>query len=171
MLNHRNAHVNLRNCHLCGGGSAMRAPMAQPTSPRSTCGCGCGDTGNANGNTNGNGNGNGHGQNHGHGHAPMPIPNGGCGCGCGQHPHTDCQKLMQQIRAVDFALYEVVLYLDVYPESCEALNTYHKLVARQKALYEQYQASCGPITASGNASTTAWNWTDGPFPWEASANG
>ena len=155
MLNHRNANVNPRNCGLRGGssGSANRParPCEENTPQPSPLWNGCGAM-----------------------RAPMPTPvsnNGcGCGCGCGQHANNDCQKLMQQIRTVDFALYEVVLYLDVYPDSCEALNTYHKLVARQKALHEQYQASCGPITASGNMSTTAWNWTDGPFPWEASAN-
>ena len=109
--------------------------------------------------------------------------NGGCGCGCGGsgscngngnghggHEHNDCQKLLQQIRTVDFALYEVILYLDVYPTSCEALDTYHKLLVRRKALYEEYETNCGPITATGNESHTAWDWIDKPFPWETSAN-
>ena len=97
----------------------------------------------------------------------------GCGCvnvethggGCGE-----CHKLLQQIRAVDFALYEVILYLDVYPESCEALDTYHKLVARRQGLYQQYQSQCGPLTATANQSRTSWDWIDQPFPWENAAN-
>ena len=110
-----------------------------------------------------------------HARAEQQMQNNGCGCGChgnshGGHEHTDCQKLLQQIRTVDFALYEVILYLDVYPTSCEALETYHKLLSRRKALYEQYESTCGPITATGNESHTAWDWIDKPFPWEPSAN-
>ena len=102
--------------------------------------------------------------------------NGGV-CGCGREREErnngacgDCHKLLQQIRAVDFALYEVVLYLDVYPTSCEALETYHKLVARYKDLCEQYERECGPLTMAGNLSHTAWDWINKPFPWENSAN-
>lgn len=106
----------------------------------------------------------------------MPPPvrrnqNSGCGCGCHSgEGDTNCQKLLEQIRAVDFALYEVILYLDVYPNSCEALDTYHKLCARQKALHQQYETTCGPITAAGNVSQNSWDWISKPFPWENDAN-
>ena len=83
---------------------------------------------------------------------------------------TACQKLMEQIRAVDFALYETVLYLDVYPHSCDALETYHKLKAQQKELYREYEALCGPLTAFGNESQTSWDWMGKPFPWEYDAD-
>ena len=98
---------------------------------------------------------------------------GGCGCeshnsgGCAGN---NCKQLMEQIRAVDFALYETVLYLDVYPHSCDALETYHKLKARREELYSAYESTCGPITAFGNKSTTSWDWTDQPAPWEYDAN-
>jgi spore coat protein JB len=93
----------------------------------------------------------------------------GCGCGCNDH-NTDCERLLAQIRAVDFALVEVVLYLDVYPDSCEALETYHKLIARRCALNEEYETACGPLTAMGNKSHTSWDWIDKPAPWEYNAN-
>ncbi len=89
----------------------------------------------------------------------------GCGCenGCGDN---ECSKLLKQIQMVDFALYEVILYLDAYPESCEALNTYHMLMNRKKKLLSGYEETCGPITAHGNVSTTSWDWVKGPAPWE-----
>ena len=46
--------------------------------------------------------------------APAPSPERP-NCGCGGSVSVNCKKLMEQIRAVDFALYETVLYLDVYP--------------------------------------------------------
>ena len=76
---------------------------------------------------------------------------------------------MEQIRAVDFALYEVILYLDVYPHCHEALETYHKLKERSEALHREYESALGPITAFGNESTTTWDWMKKPFPWEYDA--
>ena len=95
------------------------------------------------------------------------------GCGCGvtpaDVPTAACRKLMEQIRAVDFALYEVILYLDVYPHCHEALDTYHKLKARSEMLRGEYEATVGPITAFGNQCTTSWDWMKKPFPWEYDA--
>ena len=91
---------------------------------------------------------------------------GGCGCG----GNSSCKLLMDQIRAVDFALYETVLYLDVYPNSCDALETYHKLKAQHEALRREYEATCGPLTAFGNQSTASWDWMGKPFPWEYDAD-
>lgn len=77
---------------------------------------------------------------------------------------------MDQIRAVGFALYEIILYLDVYPNSCDALETYHKLKAQSESLQAQYQATYGPLTAFGNESKTSWDWIDKPAPWEYNAD-
>ncbi len=95
----------------------------------------------------------------------------GCGCGCGNGTDTAaCKRLMDQIRAVDFALYETVLYLDVYPNSCDALETYRKLKAQSEALHAEYEATCAPLTAFGNKSDTSWDWMGKPFPWEYDAD-
>ncbi len=99
----------------------------------------------------------------------MPaVRDGECGC---QNPnHAICDRLMKQMQAVDFALYETILYLDVYPNSCDALETYHKLKAQKEMLRKEYEASCGPITAFGNQSVTSWDWASKPFPWEYDAD-
>lgn len=81
-----------------------------------------------------------------------------------------CGRLLQQLRGLDFALYEVILYLDVYPHSCEALETYHKLKSQRDALRREYEATCGPLTPFGNESDTTWDWINVPFPWEYDAN-
>lgn len=96
----------------------------------------------------------------------VPSVDEGCGCGCGNSDNGECTKLMRQIQTVDFALYEVVLYLDAYPKDCEALNTYHMLLARRRKLADAYEEACGPLTAWGNVSTTSWDWVKGPTPWE-----
>ena len=77
--------------------------------------------------------------------------------------------MAEKIQSVDFALYEVILYLDVYPHSCDALETYHKLKAQREALHAEYEKTYGPLTSFGNQSHTSWDWFDGPFPWEYDA--
>ena len=105
------------------------------------------------------------------------------GCGCGAERRADtvrsgcgcngdnqaCQHLLARIQAVDFALYELVLYLDVYPQSCDALETYHKLKEQHEELCREYEKVCGPLTAFGNESHTTWDWMSHPAPWEYGA--
>ncbi len=92
-------------------------------------------------------------------------------CGCNNDAGSSaCRQLIEQIRAVDFALYEVILYLDVYPKSCEALESYHKLKAQSDSLHREYEAACGPLTAFGNESHGRWDWMSKPFPWEYCAD-
>lgn len=95
--------------------------------------------------------------------AVPPKDEGVCSC---HEPQEDGQRLLKQIQVVDFALYEVILYLDAYPESSEALDYYHKLMERRRALHTRYEGSCGPITAYGNVSRNSWDWVKGPAPWE-----
>lgn len=82
----------------------------------------------------------------------------------------NCKTLMDQIRAVDFAIVETVLYLNAYPENCEALEHYHRLVDKREVLVGNYEHHCGPLTMGGNHSANTWDWTKGPWPWECDAN-
>ena len=101
------------------------------------------------------------------------VQGGGCcSChdGCGNADQMSCKHLLEKIRVIDFSLYEVVLYLDAYPNCCEALALYHKLLTERNEVLEQYEAACGPLTVGGNRSHTSWDWFKGPFPWEYEAN-
>ena len=82
----------------------------------------------------------------------------------------NCRVLMDRLRAVDFALNETVLYLDAYPTCDEAMSFYKQLMTERKQLVEAYETQCGPLTMYGNVAST-WDWTEGPWPWEAEANG
>ena len=86
-------------------------------------------------------------------------------CGC-----KNCRALMDQIRAVDFAILETGLYLDAYPDSCEALAHYHRLVDKRALLVGNYENNCGPLTMGSNQSVNTWDWTKGPWPWQCDAN-
>ena len=75
-------------------------------------------------------------------------------------------SLLKRLQEVEFALYELTLYLDAYPESKEALMHYHSLLDARRALVAEYQAKHGPLTMYGTESTTSWDWASTPWPWE-----
>lgn len=93
-----------------------------------------------------------------------------CGVDTALPRPADAGTLLRQIRAVDFALYETVLYLDVYPKSTAAMETYQRLKTQREELHAAYEAAYGPLTPFGNESETSWDWVKGPFPWEYDAN-
>ncbi len=78
--------------------------------------------------------------------------------------------MLKKIRQIDFALQETVLYLDAYPNNQRALAYYQKMKAAREKMIAEYEANCGPLTMYGNNSHTSWDWTQGPWPWEADAN-
>ena len=84
--------------------------------------------------------------------------------------HGGCKETMNQLRAIDFAIQETVLYLNAYPACRQALEYYHQLTEQRKALMSTYEKSCAPITMYGNTSRTSWDWVEGPWPWEPAAN-
>ena len=89
---------------------------------------------------------------------------------CPSQPMGDCRHQMHQLRALDFAIQETVLFLDAYPHHRQALAYYHELLEQRKHLIAAYEKKCGPLTVYGNESRTSWDWTSGPWPWEVDAN-
>ena len=82
-----------------------------------------------------------------------------------------CQAMLRRLQALDFSIVDTVLYLDAYPDCQDALHYYHKLVAERDTLKRSLAESCKrPVTNFENASNDAWDWTNGPWPWEAAAN-
>jgi spore coat protein JB len=83
---------------------------------------------------------------------------------------TQREQLLKRLSAEDFALYEVALYLDAYPQNAKALAYYaaHKQLAQ--ALREEYESRFGPLTLYGNQDPNAWRWTQTPWPWEKEVN-
>ena len=81
-----------------------------------------------------------------------------------------CNATLKRLRAVDFALQETVLYLNAYPKSKQALRYYHRLIKEREQLMESYQSHCGPLTMYGNTNQNAWDWINGPWPWDPDAN-
>ena len=82
----------------------------------------------------------------------------------------DRTSLLKKIQAMDFALYETVLYLDGHPKSKKALEYYREHRDALGALREEYTRRFGPLTIYDNYDNDTWQWVDKPWPWEKEGN-
>lgn len=82
------------------------------------------------------------------------------------------QALTRKISAHDFAILEMVLYLDTHPNDTKALSALKRYRAEREALVAQYERNFGPyIVTSGDVKNdNRWAWVDNPWPWENEAN-
>lgn len=83
---------------------------------------------------------------------------------------TGCSGLKKKLREIDFAIYDTVLYLDVYPECQKALEYYRELIGERENLADAINSKCGPMTIRDGQNCSKWEWTKGPWPWEPDAN-
>lgn len=78
----------------------------------------------------------------------------------------DRQKLLKEIQICSFNVFEAGLYLDTHKTDTAALEYHSKHNAMLKELKAEYAAIFGPLTMGDSNSAKAWEWTDGPWPWE-----
>lgn len=88
-------------------------------------------------------------------------------CMCGE-----CAELLKELRAIDFTIYDLTLYLDVYPECAQAEEKLCALRAERGRLAAEFEKACGMLTMYGVCGSSApWGKTlDMPAPWEYAAN-
>lgn len=76
--------------------------------------------------------------------------------------------LRRKIWELDFALHELVLFLDTHPTSSKALELmreYRKLRNNTAITYESKYGSLD-TTVADIEPNRKWEWIDGPWPWE-----
>ena len=78
--------------------------------------------------------------------------------------------LLKKIQAMDFALYDAVLYLDGHPGNKKALDYYREHRDALKELRDEYARKFGPLTIYDNYDNDTWRWVDKPWPWEKEGN-
>ena len=97
----------------------------------------------------------------------MPLNMNNNGCGCEPERTVDCdarREMINQIRAYDFAINELALYLDTHPDDQRALCLHKKYCKEVKELKDKYQKVYGPLTI--NYPCNKWRWLEEPWPWE-----
>ena len=73
------------------------------------------------------------------------------------------KELIDQIRALDFSIIELALYLDTHPGDQKALCMHRDYTKQVKDLKDRYQKIYGPLTIYYPCNK--WRWIEEPWPW------
>ena len=81
---------------------------------------------------------------------------------------TERAKLRRKLYELDFAIYELILFLDSHPESQRALELMREYREKRAAVMSEYREKFGDliITANDAPADCRWKWIDGPWPWD-----
>lgn len=79
------------------------------------------------------------------------------------------KAMQKRLQKISFALVEVVLYLDAYP-NCERAKKYYKELSDERHTLISALAKAGMPMSSMYVQGNEWTWTKGPWPWEYEAN-
>ncbi len=91
-------------------------------------------------------------------------------CNNNTQSNSSCQNLLYRLQALDFSIYDTVLYLDAYPNCAEAMDYYRKLMGERQSLLDMLAKNHHtPITCFDNTGDR-WDWVGGPWPWQLEAN-
>ena len=80
------------------------------------------------------------------------------------------RELMQAIQQYDFALYDLMLYLDTHPNCRRAAALFSEYREKRAQAAEEYVSQYGPFKALQTDTAKRWSWGAGPYPWEREAN-
>ena len=79
----------------------------------------------------------------------------------------ESQKLLKEISILDFAVVEIVLFLDTHPCNQEAMRFFSYYNRLKKDKIKEYTALYGPLTLDQAKQTgNDFLWTVQPWPWE-----
>lgn len=82
----------------------------------------------------------------------------------------DRKKLLCKLSAVQFAAWELHMFLDTHPRNREAFEKYEKYTQEAIELKKMYEEKFGPLSTPG-FDNGHWNWTDSPWPWDVMKEG
>lgn len=72
-------------------------------------------------------------------------------------------KLMARLSAIQFAAWELHMYLDTHPCDSAANEMFHKYTAEAEHLKNEYEHKYGPLTVSASEDA---DWLCDPWPWD-----
>lgn len=82
-------------------------------------------------------------------------------------PANDQAKMLTCIDSLSFAMIDLNLYLDIYPNSKEYIDLFNRYRIEKNNLVKEYENKYGPLTLDSDANNTyPWAWDRMPWPWE-----
>lgn len=82
-------------------------------------------------------------------------------------PMNEQAELLTYVDALTFAMIDLNLYLDVYPNDREALEIFNQYRMQADEYTKKYESKYGPLELTSNSlNTFPWAWDNAPWPWE-----
>lgn len=82
-------------------------------------------------------------------------------------PMNEQAELLTYVDALTFAMIDLNLYLDVYPNDREALELFNQYRMQADEYTKKYESKYGPLELTNNSlNTFPWAWDNAPWPWE-----
>lgn len=82
-------------------------------------------------------------------------------------PMNEQAKLLTNLDSLGFAMIDLNLYLDVFPNDREKINLYNQYRKQKENLLKEYEGKYGPITTNSDSlNTYPWAWDNMPWPWD-----
>ena len=75
--------------------------------------------------------------------------------------------MRRRISAVDFAIWEMEVFLDTHPDDARALKVREQYRQKRAELVGEYEMRFGPyVVTSDDVNDSRWTWLDNPWPWD-----
>ena len=82
-------------------------------------------------------------------------------------PMNEQAELLTYVDSLSFAVMDLNLYLDVYPNDKEALDMFLEYRTHLNNYTKEYESKFGPLKLSSSALMKyPWAWDKSPWPWE-----
>ena len=79
---------------------------------------------------------------------------------------TEKERLLKNIMEYEFAMNEIVLYLNTRPYDKKALSLHKTISDKLAELMRKYETEYGALTSRNSKSTDEWSWALEPWPWD-----
>ncbi len=81
-------------------------------------------------------------------------------------PKSEKEQDLFNLNQIGFAMHDLNLYLDVFPNNQDILNLFTKYKELYNDLLKKYEEKYGPINVCGTKDVLPFEWEKTKFPWE-----
>jgi spore coat protein JB len=78
----------------------------------------------------------------------------------------DSTPLLNELRALDYALVELTLYLNTHPYDENAIKQHNELAERRHIARDMLENDSEESSVSDTSDSNDWKWSLAPWPWQ-----
>lgn len=85
-------------------------------------------------------------------------------------PRNEMEELLLKIYETDFAIKDLNLYLDLYPNDNKLYDKFKTYVEKNNEYKSNYEKKYGPLCLD-NVTSSTYKWISNPWPWDQDRGG